>query len=123
VYGGTDFSVFRGVVDAFLKRRRAWIPTNGVSPSAADPVLFAEAVFGLALLIVPLAKLPELLYLPCWFLFAGKFLFGPALSLLYQDEVRDALDVETLVFRPAGDADAGVRGAGQRAVVEHLVTR
>jgi hypothetical protein len=33
------------------------------------------------LLAVPLIYLPELFYLPCWFLFAGKFLFGPALSL------------------------------------------
>jgi GT2 family glycosyltransferase len=85
VYGGTDFAVLRGVTDAFRRKRRAWVPTNGVKASAADPVLFVEAGFGMALLIVPTLYLPELLYLPCWFLFAGKFLFGPALSLLYRD--------------------------------------
>ena len=95
VYGGTDFSVLRGVTDAFAKRRRAWMPTNGVVAHAVDAGLFAEAAFGLALLIVPLVYLPELLYLPCWFLFAGKFLFGPALSTLYRDVPHDA--AETVV--------------------------
>ena len=92
VYGGTDFSVLRGVTDAFAKRRRAWVPTNGVVAHAVDAGLFAEAAFGLALLIVPLVYLPELLYLPCWFLFAGKFLFGPALSTLYRDVPYDAVE-------------------------------
>jgi GT2 family glycosyltransferase len=92
VYGGTDFSVLRGVTDAFAKRRRAWVPTNGVVALAVDAGLFAEAAFGLALLIVPLVYLPELLYLPCWFLFAGKFLFGPALSTLYRDVPHDAVE-------------------------------
>lgn len=91
VYGGTDFSVVRGVVDAFRRQRRAWVPTNGVSATAVDLSLFAEAVFGVLLLAVPIAYLPELLYLPCWFLFAGKFLFGPALSLFYRDEAHDTL--------------------------------
>jgi GT2 family glycosyltransferase len=91
VYGGTDFSVLRGVTDALLHRRRAWIPTNGVSATAVDPTLLLEAAFGLVLLSVPMIYLPELLYLPCWFLFAGKFLFGPALSLLYRDDPHDAL--------------------------------
>jgi len=90
VYGGTDFSVLRGVTDAIGRRRRAWIPTNGVTANAFDLVLFAEAGFGLVLLLVPILYLPELLYLPCWFLFAGKFLFGPALSLLYRDHLDDA---------------------------------
>jgi cellulose synthase/poly-beta-1,6-N-acetylglucosamine synthase-like glycosyltransferase len=91
VYGGTDFSVFRGVTDALRRRRRAWIPTNGVTATAVDPALFAEAAFGLVLLTVPMIYLPELLYLPCWFLFAGKFLFGPALSLVYRDYPHDLL--------------------------------
>jgi cellulose synthase/poly-beta-1,6-N-acetylglucosamine synthase-like glycosyltransferase len=86
VYGGTDFSVLRGVTDACRRVRRPWIPTNGVSSTAVDPALFAEAAFGLVLLLVPVLYFPELLYLPCWFLFAGKFLFGPALSLLYRDD-------------------------------------
>ncbi len=91
VYGGTDFSVLRGVTDALCRRRRAWIPTNGVSPTAVDPTLLLEATFGLALLSIPIIYLPEMLFLPCWFLFAGKFLFGPALSLLYRDEPHAAL--------------------------------
>ncbi len=103
VYGGTDFSVFRGVTDAFLRRRRAWIPTNGVSATAVDPALFAEASFGLVVLVVPILYLPELLYLPCWFLFAGKFLFGPALSLIYRDHPYDA---------SASSLDAHDRAAG-----------
>ena len=108
VYGGTDFSVFRGVADAFRRRRRAWIPTNGVPANAVDPVLFAESAFGLVLLAVPIVYLPELLYLPCWFLFAGKFLFGPALSLVYRDDPNDVL---------ASFADADLRD--QPVVVFH----
>jgi hypothetical protein len=65
------------------------VPTNGVAASRLDPALFAEAGFGLALLGVPILYLPELLYLPCWFLFAGKFLFGPALSALYRDYLHE----------------------------------
>ncbi len=91
VYGGTDFSVFRGIGDALRRKRRAWVPTNGVVATAVDPVLFAEAAFGLTLLAVPIVYLPELLYLPCWFLFAGKFLFGPALTLLYRDKPHHVL--------------------------------
>jgi len=111
VYGGTDFSVFRGVTDALRRQRRAWVPTNGVSATAVDPALFAEAAFGLALLSVPVIYFPELLYLPSWFLFAGKFLFGPALSLVYRDKPDAVLanfadadrDQPVVVF----DADAG----------------
>jgi GT2 family glycosyltransferase len=93
VYGGTDFSVLRGVTDALFRRRRAWIPTNGVSATAVDPTLLLEAAFGLVLLTIPMIYLPELLYLPCWFLFAGKFLFAPALSLLYRDDPHDAFEI------------------------------
>jgi hypothetical protein len=74
------------VIDAIRGKRRSWIPTNGVAATAVDGTLFAEAAFGILLLIVPIIYFPELLYLPCWFLFAGKFLFGPALSLVYRDD-------------------------------------
>lgn len=111
VYGGTDFSVVRGVTDALRRRRRAWIPTNGVSATAADPILFLEAAFGLLLLSVPIIYMPELLFLPCWFLFAGKFLFGPALSLVYRDDpdaaVANVPDVAHRDERLVLDPDAG----------------
>jgi GT2 family glycosyltransferase len=112
VYGGTDFSVFRGVTDAVRRKRRAWIPTNGVSATAVDATLFAEAAFGVLLLAIPIIYLPELLYLPCWFLFAGKFLFGPALSLLYRDDPNAAAVHVTHAIDPdrnvaVFDADAG----------------
>lgn len=118
VYGGTDFSVFRGVTDAIRRRRRPWIPTNGVSATAVDPTLFAEAGFGLVLLTIPIIYMPELLYLPCWFLFAGKFLFGPALSLLYRDEPHDAF--ATLDHR-VEHADRPVLDADGRAALEQVV--
>lgn len=105
VYGGTDMPVLRGVTDALRRRRRAWVPTNGVSAVAADPSLFAEAAFGLVLLGVPIIYLPELLYLPCWFLFAGKFLFGPALSLLYRD---DPVHAQTNFVADPPDLDRGM---------------
>jgi GT2 family glycosyltransferase len=118
VYGGTDFSVFRGVTDALRRRRRTWIPTNGVSATAADPALFAEAAFGLVLLSVPIIYLPELLYLPCWFLFAGKFLFGPALSLLYRDDPHDAF---ATLDHAVDRADRGdVLDADARATVQQV---
>lgn len=118
VYGGTDFSVFRGVTDAIRRRRRPWIPTNGVSATAVDPSLFAEAAFGLVLLTTPIIYMPELLYLPCWFLFAGKFLFGPALSLLYRDEPHD---VFATLDHPVERADCpGVLDADGRAALEQV---
>ena len=111
IYGGTDFSVLRGVTDAFCRRRRVWVPTNCVSATAVDATLLLEAAFGLTLLSVPLVYFPELLFLPCWFLFAGKFLFGPALSLLYRDEPHDALtaaaDADLPRVRDVSDVDAG----------------
>ena len=86
VYGGTDFSVARGVWDGAWGRTRRWTPTNAKARERRTATLFAEAAFGVMLLAGPLMTLPAVLYLPCSYLFAGKFLFGPALSLLYQDE-------------------------------------
>jgi len=118
VYGGTDFSIFRGVTDALRRRRRPWIPTNGVSATVVDPALFAEASFGLVLLTVPIIYQPELLYFPCWFLFAGKFLFGPALSLLYRDEPHDAF---ATLHHPVDRADRPVvLDADGRAALEQV---
>ena len=47
--------------------------------------LFLEAAFGLLLLSIPLLAFPAMLYLPCAYIFVGKFLFGPAISALYRD--------------------------------------
>jgi glycosyl transferase family 2 len=102
VYGGTDFSVLRGVFDAFSGRQRRWVPTNQVGSNDADYILAGEAAFGLLLLGVPFALFPQLLYLPCWYLFAGKFLFGLAFSGLY----RDAVDIDSM----AADARVAVLG-------------
>jgi hypothetical protein len=48
------------------------VPTNGVSAIAVDPTLFAEAALGFVLLAIPIIYMPELLYLPCWFVFAWE---------------------------------------------------
>ena len=88
VYGAGDFSVCRGVADSIRGRRRSWVPTNGVA-AAIEPALFVEAAFGLALVAIPLACFPELLDAPCWTLAAAKFLFGPAVAVIYRDRPAD----------------------------------
>jgi len=115
IYGGTDFSVLRGVCDAFTGRKQQWVPTNQVTSNDADLILAGEAAFGLVLLCVPLVYFPQLLYLPGWYLFAGKFLFGPALSRLY----RDATDVDsTADARVAARRVAPVRAIRAGAIVD-----
>jgi GT2 family glycosyltransferase len=116
VYGGTDFPVLRGVFDAVRGRRRPWAPTNAVTATTVSPALFVEAAFGLTLLLVPLALRPEELYLACWFLFAGKFLFGPALTLLY----RDRPDEEPSPAVVAVDDDGRVIGPSERPAFNGL---
>ena len=64
------------------------MPTNGVA-AAIEPALFVEAAFGLALVAIPLACFPELLDAPCWTLAAAKFLFGPAVAVIYRDRPAD----------------------------------
>ena len=103
VYGGTDFSVARGVWDGAWGRTRRWTPTNAGGRERRPALLLAEAAFGVMLLAGPLLTLPAVLYLPCSYLFAGKFLFGPALSLLYQDETSEHEPrVAPDVFDPPG---------------------
>ncbi len=87
VYGTTDFVCARAVRDCVLGREKPWVPTNAASSGEPDPGVMYEALFGLALLLAALALAPELLYQPCSYLFLGKFLFGPAISLLYRDQV------------------------------------
>jgi cellulose synthase/poly-beta-1,6-N-acetylglucosamine synthase-like glycosyltransferase len=85
VYGATDFSVARGVWDGIWYRSGPWIPTNSVATGNSEMRDLGEALFGMALLCGPFARFPALLYIPSIYLFAGKFLFGPALSILYDD--------------------------------------
>lgn len=86
IYGATDFSCARGVLDALRRRKRQWIPSNAPIAIRKSRAPAAEACFGLALLSVPLLTMPAVLYMPCSYLFVGKFLFGPAMSVLYDDE-------------------------------------
>jgi GT2 family glycosyltransferase len=100
VYGTTDFSCARGVWDCLRNRERQWTPTNSASLQGNNAGLLSEAMFGIALLGIPLLFFPPLLYLPTSFLFAGKFLFGPALSILYDDR-RTKVARSGLSMKPA----------------------
>lgn len=84
VYGTTDFACIRGILDCMLKVKREWIPTN-VHKTGKRGMRFAEFLFGLTLLVIPLLNFSPLLFFPSSYLFAGKFLFVPALFLLYDN--------------------------------------
>lgn len=85
VYGATDFACAAGVWDCLRGKKRKWIPTNAANQETKSLELVIEAVLGLLLLLVPLFVFPPMLYLPCAYIFVGKFLFGPTISLLYRD--------------------------------------
>jgi GT2 family glycosyltransferase len=85
VYGTTDFACVAGVWDCLRGKKRRWIPTNAANQEFSRWGLLLEAAFGLLLLCIPLLLFPPMLYLPCAYIFVGKFLFGPAISLLYRD--------------------------------------
>jgi len=85
VYGATDFSCARGVWDCILNRDKEWVPTNLRSHKDNTVTLAAEALYGALLLSISALNFPALLYLPCAWLFAGKFLFAPTMSSLYDD--------------------------------------
>jgi cellulose synthase/poly-beta-1,6-N-acetylglucosamine synthase-like glycosyltransferase len=85
VYGTTDFPTARGVWDCLRGRKCQWTPTN-VRSDNHPWALLGEALFGLVLLCVPLLTKFPLIYFPCFYLFAGKFLFGPAISVLYEEQ-------------------------------------
>lgn len=87
VYGTTDFACVAGMWDCLRGKKRPWIPTNASGAQSKNAVLFWEFLFGSVLLLVPLLVFPVLLYLPSAYIFIGKFLFGPAVSVLYEDEV------------------------------------
>ncbi len=86
VYGTTDFPTARGVWDCLIGRKSQWTPTNARSQNNHSWGVLGEALFGLLLLCVPLATNFPMIYFPCFYLFAGKFLFGPAISVLYNEQ-------------------------------------
>lgn len=88
-YGAADVPTARGVWHGIGRRPRRWVPTNSVR-GGADRSMLAEAMFGVAVLVVPLWRHPELLLSPLTFLVAAKFLLIPSLGELYQDGVRTA---------------------------------
>jgi cellulose synthase/poly-beta-1,6-N-acetylglucosamine synthase-like glycosyltransferase len=85
VYGTTDFDSMRGTFDCLLGKKRKWIPTNTSGKGKMRKKVWLEPLFGLILLVVPLITKMSLLFLPSTYLFAGKFLFVPALQLAYKD--------------------------------------
>lgn len=85
VYGSIDFVSARGVIDCFLKRERTWVPTNTVRSGSSNPLSsWLESAMGFGMLAIPFVMLPHLLYLPCSYLFALKFLSIPMLYLTYK---------------------------------------
>jgi cellulose synthase/poly-beta-1,6-N-acetylglucosamine synthase-like glycosyltransferase len=83
IYGTGDFSCARGVWMALRGRPQEWAPTNGRGSERSDGVFVAEFIFGLLLLAGPLLLAPALLLVPTSCLFAGKFLFTPAMAVAY----------------------------------------
>jgi hypothetical protein len=86
VYGSSDFAGARGVWDCLRNRSRSWTPTNSRSASDSELPLVGEALFGASLLLVPLAAHSPAVYLPAFYLFAGKFLWGPSISAIYKND-------------------------------------
>src|SRR4030095_2377707 len=75
----------RGVLDCLFNRDKEWIPTNSKTEGHGNLGLIVEALYGILLLSIPAISFPALMYLPCSYLFGGKFLFGPTISILYDD--------------------------------------
>lgn len=122
VYGATDFCCARGVWDCLWKRQRPWTPTNQRSQERSQRALLGEALFGLLLLAIPLVTLPAFLYIPCLYLFAGKFLLGPALVLFYDDHTRARRPIPPQLVRTFGLVLSAGLGMGVTlAVRQHWV--
>jgi cellulose synthase/poly-beta-1,6-N-acetylglucosamine synthase-like glycosyltransferase len=85
-YGATDFVCLHGLWDCMRNRARLWIPTNVSNHEAGEGILFAEAAFGVFLLAVPLWLMPQLLWVPSAYMFAGKFLFAPSIGRWYHHD-------------------------------------
>ena len=86
VYGTTDFDSMRGTFDCLIGKKRKWIPTNLAGKGRMKRKIWLEPVFGIVLMIIPLITKMSLLFLPSTYLFAGKFLFVPALQPSYNDK-------------------------------------
>lgn len=93
VYGTTDFDSMRGTIDCLLGKKRKWVPTNLAGKGKLKKKAWLEPLFGLILMIVPLLTKMSLLFLPSTYLFAGKFLFVPALQLVYNDKQKSTFRV------------------------------
>ncbi len=85
VYGTSDFCSARGVWDCILGRARSWTPTNTRASTERTWPLLAEALFGIALLLIPVLANSPAVFLPAFYLFAGKFLCAPTIGVLYDD--------------------------------------
>jgi hypothetical protein len=90
-----DFVSARAVVDCYAGRKRRWVPTNTIGGSATIPMsAWWEFLAGTSLIVVPAVMLPHLLYLPCTYVFAAKFMASPVLYRVYRplpQEVRGAI--------------------------------
>lgn len=85
VYGSIDFISARAIIDCALRLKRTWVPTNTVrSGRSFELSSYIESAMGFCILAIPYVKLPHLLYLPCTYLFAMKFLAVPVLYLVYR---------------------------------------
>ena len=85
VYGSIDFVSARALLDCAFKRKRTWVPTNTVrSGRSFQLTSYLESMMGFCILAIPYVRLPHLLYLPCTYLFALKFIAIPALYLVYR---------------------------------------
>ena len=85
VYGSIDFVSARAVIDSAFRRPRTWVPTNTVRSRDAVPAgAWIESATGFLLLAVPFIMLPHLLYLPCSYVFAMKFMVVPLLYVIYR---------------------------------------
>ena len=89
VYGSIDFVSARALLACAFKRKRTWVPTNTVrSGGSFHLTSYLESLMGFCILAIPFLRLPHLLYLPCTYLFALKFIAIPALHLVYRKEER-----------------------------------
>jgi cellulose synthase/poly-beta-1,6-N-acetylglucosamine synthase-like glycosyltransferase len=89
VYGSIDFVSARALLACAFKRKRMWVPTNTVRSGGSFHLSsYLESLMGFSILAIPFVRLPHLLYLPCTYLFALKFIAIPVLHLVYREKER-----------------------------------